>query len=428
MTTMTTWASKMVPEGASFVEVPATAGARWLAPSLWPKAADLLFRCREPDPVRSPAVVTRYRDVQAILLEPGEVWRREIPLSVMPREARHCILGASWMRDGRQHQLLRRQIGAVNRGFSPEARQFTRVLAGLQLRRLLRQPPPWNLAPLIDEVSIRTVIEYTLAAPPLLPYTVRLRELTRGLAPRRADDGTDVLAYFQTSRQVELEKILAAVAGQAGCLPPGLARHLARVTDRGAMTIEQFVSQLGMLIVSSESQAAAAASLIGMLLEHGLLERARQAAADPAAMGAVVAEGARRAISFPINMVFPSRPVSLGGRGIAAGEPVVISYASANMDPAVFGPGAAGFDPWSARRRAHLAFGTGIHHCQGARRAVQFMEDILQAVFDVLRDRCDQLPHGIRLGHGGEVLREVTGVSWAIADLPAEPADRRECS
>jgi len=60
-----------------------------------------------------------------------------------------------------------------------------------------------------------------------------------------------------------------------------------------------------------------------------------------------------------------TRDTELGGRAIAAGDPVLMLYASANRDEAVFGPTAGGFDA-SRDPNPHLAFGFGAHFCIGA--------------------------------------------------------------
>jgi cytochrome P450 len=56
----------------------------------------------------------------------------------------------------------------------------------------------------------------------------------------------------------------------------------------------------------------------------------------------------------------------LGGAAIAAGDFVVMMYASANRDEAVFGPNADRFDVSRPFDAAHLAFGFGEHLCLGA--------------------------------------------------------------
>ena len=186
------------------------------------------------------------------------------------------------------------------------------------------------------------------------------------------------------------------------------------------MTGRQLLAQLAMLITSYESQSAVAASLIGMLLQYGLFEEAREFAASEEGMTLLVAEGGRRALSFPLNVLTPAEPVTMGGLTIPAGQPVVMSIAAANMTPDTFGPDAAGFDPRAARP-AHLAFGQGMHRCQGERIAEQITADVLR----VALDPGDGLPRGVRLAGDGRVWREVSGLSWPIAVLPVVPADRR---
>jgi len=77
-----------------------------------------------------------------------------------------------------------------------------------------------------------------------------------------------------------------------------------------------------------------------------------------------------------------TRDTVLRGQPIAAGEPVLLVYASANRDDAVFGPDAdrlnVGRDP-----NPHLAFGFGPHFCLGA--ALARLEG--RVVLDTLLDR-----------------------------------------
>ena len=58
-----------------------------------------------------------------------------------------------------------------------------------------------------------------------------------------------------------------------------------------------------------------------------------------------------------------TRPVRIGDRDIAAGEPVAVVLPAANQDPEMFGrPGELDL----TRRERHLAFGDGPHVCPGA--------------------------------------------------------------
>ena len=60
-----------------------------------------------------------------------------------------------------------------------------------------------------------------------------------------------------------------------------------------------------------------------------------------------------------------TRATELAGQPIAAGDPVLMLYASANRDEAEFGPTAADFD-LARDPNHHVAFGFGAHFCIGA--------------------------------------------------------------
>ena len=72
----------------------------------------------------------------------------------------------------------------------------------------------------------------------------------------------------------------------------------------------------------------------------------------------------------------------LGGQPIAAGEAIMMLYASANRDEAEFGPTADQFDIGRSPNH-HVAFGFGAHFCLGA--ALARLE--VAAVLDALLDR-----------------------------------------
>lgn len=60
-----------------------------------------------------------------------------------------------------------------------------------------------------------------------------------------------------------------------------------------------------------------------------------------------------------------TRPVELAGQQLEAGEPILMLYASANRDEAVFGPTAGEFEA-TRDPNPHVAFGFGPHFCIGA--------------------------------------------------------------
>jgi cytochrome P450 len=88
----------------------------------------------------------------------------------------------------------------------------------------------------------------------------------------------------------------------------------------------------------------------------------------PALMGAAVEEFLRLYTPYRGFARTARRDVQLGGRDIAAGEPVALTYASANRDESVFAEPDT-FDLARPNIAEHLAFGRGPHFCAGAHLA-----------------------------------------------------------
>lgn len=79
-----------------------------------------------------------------------------------------------------------------------------------------------------------------------------------------------------------------------------------------------------------------------------------------------------------------TQQVELGGQTIEEDQKVVVFFAAANRDPAVFRDPEV-FDPWRAPN-PHLAFGIGVHYCLGAPLARMEMRHLLSAVLRSYRD------------------------------------------
>jgi cytochrome P450 len=76
-----------------------------------------------------------------------------------------------------------------------------------------------------------------------------------------------------------------------------------------------------------------------------------------------------------------TRDAELSGVAIAAGEPVLMLYASANRDEEVFGPGSGTFDV-GRDPNPHIAFGFGNHFCLGAALARLEGRVVLEELLD----------------------------------------------
>lgn len=73
--------------------------------------------------------------------------------------------------------------------------------------------------------------------------------------------------------------------------------------------------------------------------------------------------------------------IELGGTALSAGDHIILLYASANRDEAVFGPTASQFDVGRSPN-PHLAFGFGTHYCIGAALARQEIGVVLNGMLD----------------------------------------------
>ncbi len=408
---MTTTAT-FLPRGMSLAEPPRTPDAIWTVPSARPDGGVGIFCPRPIDLSRIPVVVTRYADVLAVLADDG-TWRHAADPETLPADARPYVPDSSWMLDGVPWQPLLGAVRRLNRGYPAAAREFCRDLTGLLLARLTQEPPPWNLSRVIDEVAARVAIEHVLCAPPLLEHVPQLRSLaSRRRTERLTGTGPHPYGHFSADSQRELEEIFRTVDEQYASLPDGIARELVLLHRQGELDFRQMVSSLALLLVVHEQLPALVCSTLALILEHDLLGYARQTRGNPVLTGRLLDEGLRLGLSFPVGMATAVREAALSGITLPAGTQIVISFAAANVTRERFGPDAAAFDP-ARQRPAHVAFGSGGNRCLAARASRDFAEDVVYALLAGLPD--------IRLGHGGKVLREVTGVAWTVPELLVEP-------
>lgn len=157
-----------------------------------------------------------------------------------------------------------------------------------------------------------------------------------------------------------------------------------------------FLIQL--LVAGNETTRHAISGGVLALAQHP--EQWARLRADRALVATAVEEVLRWTTPVVSFMRTATRDCTLGGTGIAAGEPLLLLYASADLDEAAFGPTASQFDIGRAPNH-HLAFGFGPHFCLGA--ALARLE--LAVVLESLLDRCAALqPAGPVLRSGSSVI------------------------
>jgi cytochrome P450 len=119
-----------------------------------------------------------------------------------------------------------------------------------------------------------------------------------------------------------------------------------------------------LLVAGNETSAKMISSAIQLLGEYPSWWRWLQE--SPLDRAPAVVEETLRHLSPAQGMLrVTTQPTTLGGVELPTGALVLLSYASANRDEAVFvSPDT--FDPNRTNARSHLAFGLGTHFCIGA--------------------------------------------------------------
>jgi cytochrome P450 len=139
------------------------------------------------------------------------------------------------------------------------------------------------------------------------------------------------------------------------------------VTDTRPLSTAELLGVVQQLIVGgNETTTKALTALMWHLADHpGHWEAVK---ADRARIPTVIEESLR--LSSPVQG-FPrtaTRDVELGGVTITKGQKLIVTYASANRDEALFDDSEA-FAPDREGLTDHVAFGKGPHYCLGANLA-----------------------------------------------------------
>jgi cytochrome P450 len=104
----------------------------------------------------------------------------------------------------------------------------------------------------------------------------------------------------------------------------------------------------------------------------------------PELAAAAVEEGLRCAPTTTASARIAATDVEVDGVRIPAGTFLTMMFASANTDPAAFGPDADRFDITANRPATVLTFGAGIHHCLGSVLARVEMAEALNVLAERL--------------------------------------------
>ncbi|WP_326702811.1 cytochrome P450 [Streptomyces cyaneofuscatus] len=198
---------------------------------------------------------------------------------------------------------------------------------------------------------------------------------------------------------------------------PDLIGHLLRSTVDGAPVKEEdIVSIMYLLLLGIDPTSTLTATALWYLARNPGL-RARLSA-DRSLLPRAAEEFLRWVSPVQGTGRTATRDVTLGGQEVRKGERVLLTWASANRDEAVYEtPGEVDIDRAAER---HLAFGGGPHYCLGA--------GLVRAMFTAMVEEVlDRMPD-YRIADGAEVtwFPDLSSV-YGVNSLPVEftPGPRR---
>jgi cytochrome P450 len=345
--------------------------------------------------------VSRYDDVVAISKDPATFCSSQgILLMDLGRELPE-IPGALLYVDPPEHQRYRR---LVQPAFTPSRMRAIETLVRARTTALL------------DEFRVDEIIDVVPGLAVRLPLFV-----IADLLGVPADD------WRQFSRWSEL-LIAAATAQDDETMQAGIEMaeyFLAVIADKQAHPADDLVSVLAVAEVDGEKLNDAELMMFcGQLLvagnettrdliSGGLValadhpEQWRRLVDDPSLVGSAVEELLRWTTPVTSFMRTATRPVEIAGQTVAEGEPLLLLYASANRDDAIFGPTADALDV--GRQPNHqVAFGFGEHFCLGAALARLEGRVLLEEL----------LARFSAIDRAGEVERLASGVVAGMVTAP----------
>ncbi|MFD4370775.1 cytochrome P450 [Streptomyces sp. NPDC058486] len=352
---------------------------------------DPVSRVRLPHGEGHAWLITRYEDVKFVTVDPRfsreAVWGRQVT-----RLAPHFIPmeGAVGFADPPDHTRMRR---VVARAFSARALRSLHdhaqtVMDGL-LDRLEARGPGADLVESVNRPFPLAMVSELMGVP----------EADQPLMAHWTDTIISAGAGREASEQAKAEMgryFTELVAAGHGTDSDQLAAVLAEAVTDGTLTEDEAVG-LAVLIQLGGAHAVRnnSANMVYALLTHP--EHLARLRAEPELIPQAVDELLRYIPHR--NAVGLSRiameDVEVGGVVIPAGDPVYVSFLTANRDPEVFPePERLDFD---RAYNPHVAFGHGPHYCPGATLARLESEILLASLWD-------RFP-GLRLAIPEEALR-----------------------
>jgi len=353
-------------------------------------------------------LVTRYEDVKFVSVDP-RFSRQAVVGRPVTRLAPHFIPldGAVGFADPPDHTRIRRVVaGAFTARRMRRLRDHAQQVMDGLLDEMERHGPPLDLVAHLNRPFPLAMVCELMGVPAEdhdrmahWADTVISAAHGREAAEQAKAELADYFTELLTRRRTEPREDLAGV--------------LAEATAEGVLTLGEAVG-LAVLIQISGPHAVRnnSANMVHALLTHP--EQLARLRAEPALVPQAVEELLRYIPHR--NAVGLSRialeDVEVGGVLIPAGDPVYVSYLTANRDPEVF----ADPDRLDLDRAVnpHLAFGHGPHYCPGPSLARMVSEIILTSLLDRFPGLRPAVPEEQLRWQRGALIRgpEALPVEW----------------
>ena len=345
--------------------------------SVWERAAphDWLDQLRSEDPVHwheesdGPGfwALTRHEDVQRVSSSPGEFssWiggplRLDPPPETL-EQLRMVIIGM----DPPDHRTFR---GIVSTAFTPRMIATLEDALRAETARVVGELRDSDRCDFVADVAARIPmwsISELMGVPEADRH--RLHELSHSLID---DQDPEVAPTPETSTEASAEIFgyAAEMAARERADPTGSLTNVlldAEVDGRKLTDVEFTLFFIFLIVAGNETTRTASTQGLRALIEHP--DEFARLKAEPELMPTAVDEIVRWEPPIHHFRRTATRDVRIGDREVAEGDKVLMWYAAANRDPAVFD------DPHAFRvdraHNPHLGFGIGEHFCLGAHLA-----------------------------------------------------------
>ncbi len=368
-----------------------------------------------------------YADVDRVLTEHEVFSSDELRYSAQPVPHRdNPILGSLLATDPPRHHVLRR---IVSRAFTPRAVDALRVtIARTVHERLDAMDSDTAEMSVIEEIGLPLPV-HTIAA--LLgveaerqPDFVRWTEAITSFVGSFSDDPVRRSAFENSRAEMNAYFRDVFTAHRKNPSDDVISALLAAEPDGSRLTDDELINFCTLLLINGhETTKTLLVNTVLCLTEYpAALARLRSRPELPAG----TLEEVLRFLP-PVGGVdrFATRPTSMAGHRIEAGQRIIAMILSANRDQRVYVEPHR-FDPERGEQQ-HLSFGHGVHFCLGAHLARQEVEIAIRIMLERIPGEWHLPPDGVdiqRTPVGIDIVK--LALAWHGSDAVSVEPDRVE--